>query len=359
MTSPTPEPTPGPAPDHAPKASVRRWPTSSFAVVMASGITSTALHHNGATTLSWIPLGFGLVAFVVVAGVLLVQLTQLARLPRSAPSGPAGTGAAFGTLTLVAALGVLSTRLEVADLSWLAIPLAVAAVLAWLVLVYAVPAGVMLRQGDPAPTASLDGSWLLWVVATQSVSLAVSSVDLGLDEAGPAIALSLWGIGVVLYLLLTGLVLWRLMSRPSTADSLTPSYWILTGATAISVLAGARLLADASTLPPGDPVNRMEPFVLGTAYVLWSFGTWWIPLLLVFGVWRYAVQHRPVRYEVGLWSIVFPIGMYATATRELGQATGLGLLLNLGQAAAVVAVVCWVLVLAAMARSAATSRIVA
>ncbi|MFF3911057.1 hypothetical protein ACFYZJ_35070 [Streptomyces sp. NPDC001848] len=47
----------------------------------------------------------------------------------------------------------------------------------------------------------------------------------------------------------------------------------------------------------------------------------WIPLLLALGVWRHALRRIPLRYELGWWNLVFPVGMYAVTTHELGRAT--------------------------------------
>jgi hypothetical protein len=54
------------------------------------------------------------------------------------------------------------------------------------------------------------------------------------------------------------------------------------------VLAGARILS----LPPGLPAVRATAgFAEGFCSTLWAFGTWWIPLLIVLGVWRHVRRH--------------------------------------------------------------------
>ena len=148
--------------------------------------------------------------------------------------------------------------------------------------------------------------WLLWVVGTQSLSVTASTlVPAWPSQSGllaPA-AVGLWSVGLVLYLLLVSLILLRWLTVPMTPETLGPPYWILMGATAITVLAGARILG----LPAALPVTRATAgFVEGFSFVLWAFGTWWIPLLIVLGLWRHVRRHWPLTYEPTLWSVVFP-----------------------------------------------------
>ena len=52
--------------------------------------------------------------------------------------------------------------------------------------------------------------------------------------------------------------------------------------------------------------------------VFWAFATWLIPVLVAAGWWRHVERRVPLRYEATLWSIVFPLGMYAVAGIYLG-----------------------------------------
>src|ERR1019366_6935113 len=99
------------------------------------------------------------------------------------------------------------------------------------------------------------------------------------------------------------------------------------GATAISVLAGALLLR----LPPAPLGAAVHGVVAGLSVVLWAFGTWLIPLLLVLGAWRHLLRHVSLAYEPGMWSIVFPVGMYGVASRQLGAVLNASWLVTLGR----------------------------
>jgi tellurite resistance protein TehA-like permease len=88
--------------------------------------------------------------------------------------------------------------------------------------------------------------------------------------------------------------------------------------------------------------------VAGSSVMLWAFGTWLMPLLLILGVWRHVRHRVPLAYEPGMWSMVFPIGMYGVASRELGAALHVPWLVRLGQDEAWLALAAWAAVSLAM-----------
>jgi len=218
----------------------------------------------------------------------------------------------------------------------------------WLVLTYAVPARVLLARADDSALGGVNGTWLLWVVGTQSLALAAAVVvPTWPSQSGllAPFATGLWSIGLVLYLLLVSLILLRWVTVAVTPQTLGAPYWILMGATAITVLAGAKILDLPRTLPA---VRAMAGFVEGFSYALWAFGTWWIPLLVILGFWRYVRQRWPLTYEPTLWAVVFPLGMYSVATLSFGKAAGLAFMKPLSRVMLWVAVAAWVLVAAAL-----------
>ena len=93
---------------------------------------------------------------------------------------------------------------------------------------------------------------------------------------------------------------------------------------------------------PVDPATA--GFVEGFCYALWAFGTWWIPLLIVLGLWRHVWHHWPLTYEPTLWSVVFPLGMYSVATLSFGKAAHLAFMEPLSRFMLWVAVAAWVAV---------------
>src|SRR6185437_14482536 len=129
--------------------------------------------------------------------------------------------------------------------------LASAAAVAWLLLTYGVPANLLLARSSDTVVGNVNGTWLLWVVATLTLSLAASTLaPVWPSEDGllAPVAVGLWSIGLALYMLLVSLILLHWLMVPMTPRTLGPPYWILMGATAIIVLAGARILALPASL---------------------------------------------------------------------------------------------------------------
>ena len=117
----------------------------------------------------------------------------------------------------------------------------------------------------------------------------------------------------------------RTLFRP---EDLRPQYFVAMGAMAISVLAGARIVEMA-----GAPmVDATRGLVAGASVVFWSFASWLLPVLIAAGWWRHMVHRVPLSYEPGLWSVIFPLGMYAVAGIYLGRADQLPLVAAIGRA---------------------------
>src|SRR5437763_1174973 len=89
-------------------------------------------------------------------------------------------------------------------------------------------------------------------------------------------------------------VLWALTLARFAPSDLMPPYWINMGAMAISTLAGTLLLAKAAASPL---LTSLRPFLLGLTILFWATATWWIPMLVILGVWRHVWKRFPLTYS--------------------------------------------------------------
>lgn len=322
-------------------ARVHHLSIAEFAFVMATGIISTALWEVGAHLLSRLLLAVAGVAYVVVC---LVHAVRVARWPREVAAEVSGERG-FTYLTFTAASNVLSVRLGLGGHPGAAALLFAVGLLSWLLLGYGVPLGMIARVRRHTNLDPVNGTWFIWVVGTQSVSVAAAALAAEQHHhALVVLAAACWAIGLVQYLLLAGLELARLLlGRISPRESIAP-FWVFMGSAAITVLAGARLLE------PGQTERLVPPdLVRGLSMILWSFATWLIPLLLALGIVRTVRRHAHVQYRTEWWAIVFPVGMYGDASRALGGTSGESWLTTLGVWGAWIALGVWVVVLAMLA----------
>ena len=136
----------------------------------------------------------------------------------------------------------------------------------------------------------------------------------------------------------------RLTLHELRPADLTQTYWVAMGATAITVVAGARI--EQMSISPALGATRAV--VAGGSLVFWAFGTWLIPALLAAGWWRHVTHRVPLRYDATWWSLVFPLGMYGVAGQTLGAADHVPILAHIGGNEIWVALAVWVLAFLAM-----------
>lgn len=314
------------------------------AIVMATGIISNALYFMGLFGLSQALFVVNLVAYPV----LLMAI--LARLFRHAPALWADLldpRLVFSFFTIVAATDVLGIQCDLRGYTDAAIALWLFALAVWIVLLY-LSFAVLSFLNTALDANVVHGGWLIAIVGTQSLVLLGVRVADHLVEYGTGLivlAHMLWGIGLALYAMFVTLFSYRIFFFKLTPDDLSPLLWVVMGAAAISANAGTSLLLNNAHLPY---LASMRPFVDGVTLIVWAWGTWWIPLLVFFGVWKHAVCRIPLSYSPALWSLVFPLGMYSVATFRLSLATQFPFLGTLGREFVWIAIPAWLTTALAM-----------
>ncbi len=327
--------------EHAPRESLERLHPGYFALVMATGIVALGARLE---RLDWIPdILFWLNALFLAVLVTLLVLRAI-RYPGALRADLQDHARAVGFFTVPAAFGVFGVELV---LQRHALHLATAslliAVILWALAMYGILAALTVKSPKPDLQRGLNGSWLVSVVATQSVAvLTVFVLSAGglpqLRIQLMFLAMTFWLSGGAIYLWLMALIFFRYTFVEMSPQDLSPPYWINMGAVAISTLAGTMLIEFASMSPA---VSGLLPFIKGLTLFYWSIGTWWIPMLLVLGVWRYLIRGVAFRYDPLYWGGVFPLGMYSVCTYRLTQVLPVPFLSPLAQVALYVALLAW------------------
>ncbi|WP_207892233.1 tellurite resistance/C4-dicarboxylate transporter family protein [Streptacidiphilus pinicola] len=317
-----------------------------FALVMATGIVSIAMRNQHAYPLSVALLWLAGIEYAVLA---LLTVWRLARYRPALAKDLTDPRRAFGTFTLVAGTDVLGTRLAVDGHHTAGFALLALGWAAWLVLGYVVPWTAVLRHVRRPVLSEANGTWFIWVVASQSVAVLAAALEPAISQGRRELALLAvfsWSVGVFLYAGNGVLVTARMLLYSFGPEDLTPPYWVAMGATAITVVAGARIIEMADA----PMIAATRGLIAGSSVLFWAFGSWLIPPLIAAGIWRHLVHRVPLRYDPTLWSIVFPLGMYAVAGSYLGQADHLPIVKALGDAESWAALAAWFVTFAAMAR---------
>jgi tellurite resistance protein TehA-like permease len=333
------------------RVDIEHLPPAYFSLVMATGIVSIAAWLMGMGRIATLLLAVNGLCFAALG--LLVGLRALLypgavlRDLRSHALGP-------GFFTLVAGTSVLGVQFvaiagqpEIARWLWLL------ALLLWTAITYGLFTQLFIGARKPPLRRGLNGVWLIAAVATQSLAVLGTLVAPGFGDPPVMLFVSLvfYLIGGMLYLLIITPIFYRLAFIALTPEELTPPYWINMGATAITTQAGATLILNAQ----GSPLlTELVPYLKGFTLFFWAAGTWWIPLLVLLGIWAYGIRRVPMTYNPQFWGAVFPIGMYTACTCQLAHALDTDFLLVIPETTIYVALVVWALTFAGLLNRLAT-----
>ncbi|SFE29041.1 tellurite resistance/C4-dicarboxylate transporter family protein [Blastococcus tunisiensis] len=323
---------------------VRELTPGYFALVMASGIISVGMRLGGHITVSVLLLAVCATAFVVL---VVLNVWRLIGHRDAVAEDFLDPARGFGFFTFIAGGNVLGVRLAMDGHIGVAAALAGVGFAAWLFLGYVIPWTAVLGRAERPVLTKANGTWFIWVVAGQSVATSAATLQPAmpaLRDALAVVAVFSWSVSLFLYAAVGIMVSLRLLLFELRPTDLTPPYWVAMGASAITVLAGARIVEMVDT----PMVEATRGLVAGVSVSIWAFGTWLIPVLVAAGWWRHRTHRVPLRYEPSLWSMVFPMGMYAVAATYLSRADDLPLVGVVGAVGIWAAFAVWSLVLAAM-----------
>jgi tellurite resistance protein TehA-like permease len=315
-----------------------------FALVMASGIVSIGFLLEDYVWLSVVLMWVCLVAYLTL---VVLSVWRFVAFRDAVVDDFNDARRGFGFFTFVAGTNVLGVRLAVDGYHSTALILLCVAGVTWLVLGYVVPWTAVLRVEQRPVVDKANGTWFIWVVASQSMAVSAATLEPLFAEGRRELALIAvfsWSVGLFLYGAAGIFVSARLMLYPLKPQELTPPYWVAMGACAITVLAGARIVEMASA-PMADAARGLAS---GLSVVFWAFATWLVPVLVAAGWWRHVTNRVPLHYEATLWSIIFPLGMYSVASIYLGTADALPIVGHIGSVALWVAFTAWAFTFTAM-----------
>jgi tellurite resistance protein TehA-like permease len=326
-----------------------------FALVMATGIISNALHLEHWPRLSDALFAVNVCAYPTLWALTLARLIWFRRRVWADLTNPR---LVFAFFTMVAATDVLGVGLILRGFNDAALAMWGLALGLWLLLIY-LPFGVLTFLNTAYGANVVHGGWLIAIVGTESLVIlgAALAPQLGQYEQSVLVLSHMfWGIGLGLYGIFISLFAYRIFFFDVEPDDITPLLWVVMGAAAISTNAGSVLILSDTDM---TFLLSMRPFIDGVTLIMWAWATWWIPLILLFGVWKHIIRRAPLKYSPMLWSLVFPLGMYALASLRLSLAADFEPLRLISQGMVWVAFAAWVATAGGMIASAVSGFVAA
>jgi tellurite resistance protein TehA-like permease len=318
-----------------------------FALVMATGIISNALFLENHRSLSALLFLIAMLAYPLL---WLLTALRLLLARKALWADLTSPKLVFAFFTAVAATDVLGVGMSLRGWSEAATAMWVFALLLWILLIY-FSFGVLTFLNTAHGANVVHGGWLIAIVGTESLVILGAAIapNLGAQQQTVLVLIHMfWGIGLALYGIFVTLFAYRIFFFDVEPEDITPLIWVVMGAAAISTNAGSVLILTETGIVFLD---SMRPFIDGVTLIMWAWATWWIPLLVLFGIWKHGVRRAPITYTPMLWSLVFPLGMYALASLRLSLAADFAPLRLISGAMVWVALGAWALTAAGLALS--------
>lgn len=312
-----------------------------FALVMASGIIAI-----GMRLLGFYMLAEGLYIFTLTAWIALLTLSfwRIVSFRKTIQAELSNPRMVFAFFTLVAATSIIGLLLLERGYSAYALNFWFLAFFAWCSLLY-LAFSVLTFLSHEHNVNIVHGGWLITIVGTQSLVILGAKLLPTLGDNALYMLVEvhmLWGLGLIFYGIFVTLFCYRIFFLNLEPEDISPLLWVIMGAAAISASAGTCLM---NTHTPLEFLEVQKPFISGVTLMLWAWATWWLPMLILFSLWKHVWRKIPLKYEPILWSFVFPLGMYAVVSWQLGELAQFYPIRWISQGMIWVAFTAWVLVL--------------
>lgn len=200
---------------------------------------------------------------------------------------------------------------------------------------------------------SLDGMtaiWLLPVVAAEVAAASGGMLAPQLGDSGAQFAVLvtsyiLWAYSVPVAFSILALLILRMALHKLPHESMAASSWLALGPIGTGALAMLLLGRDAPAILAAYGLADVGFVAQGlgvmAGLLLWGFGLWWLALASLI-TWRY--WRAGISFNLGWWGYTFPLGVFASATFNLGAAVRFSMFDIVGTILALALGLMWVVV---------------
>jgi len=316
-----------------------------FALVMSTGIISVAAKLLGFTGIAYALFYINIIAYAILLPILVLRVIFYWDCLYKDLSN---SKLSFVFFTIVAGTNVLGAQFvsivnqpEIAKVFWYF------GLFLWVAISLST-FSILFLECTEGIEKVVHGGWLIATVGTQSVAVlgGLLAPKFGCDSFVLFTSFVFWMIGAFLYLILITLLFYRLVFFKFTPEAFIPPYWINMGALAITTLAGSILCLSIPKV--GGAFLDFLTFTKGFTLFFWSFGTWWVPLLIILAFWKYVYHKTQFKYSPLYWGMVFPLGMYTACTFKLSQALQLPFIVNIPKYFIYLAFIAWTIIFVSM-----------
>ncbi len=318
-----------------------------FAMTMATGIISVAffLHNN-------IVLSNSFMVVTIITWFVMIYLYtwRLIKYPKTVFNDLTNPKTTFIFFTFVAATNICGVLLYQHGYSTFAIICWFLAFSYWSILMY-FSFTVLCFAHKEREVNIMHGGWLILIVGTQSLVLLGTKIAADFGKYSEYMMVEmymLWALGIIFYGVLVTLFCYRIFFKAMSVNEYSPLMWVIMGAAAISANAGSSLLLTDPIIPMLAELHAVVQLI---SIMLWTWATWWIPLLVIMGIWTHWYRKIPLLYNPMQWSIVFPLGMYTVATSNLALSSQFTPLLFLAEGMLLIAFSAWLILMLALLKT--------
>lgn len=282
--------------------SLKDFPVTLFGSILgAGGLVLASKHFVPSIVVPFTLLLLGL--FVLLSGILLIKTIRYPSVVSSELQHPLPGN--FYALQPISAVIISILCMNVLP-HWIDTGLLIYG--ASLIMALSVYLPYHFFSGMNVTLSQLHGGWFITPVATILVTDAVLLYPV--NELNIIVSLMFFGIGSLLFLLILGVLFFRLLSHELPGIELAPTNYIMLAPIGILIVDLFQISGVVGAFIGTD----LEPLALIVGVALWGFGIWAASVNVLILV-KYLKEG--LRFHMGWWSYVFPTAAFTLATMDL------------------------------------------